>query len=350
MEYGPGLDDENLVFTEKNRVPFETEIVYDSSLKAGEQVVDQKGEEGEETVTTTQKLVNGKPSGDPVVTKEQTKAPVKQIIRVGGKTEGQTSNSVETEVPFGVKVEYDPTIPAGESKVVTEGKPGKKTVTVTQKITNSKPDGEATVEEKITEEPVDQVIKVGIKPAENSEKAEWTVPVPYSTTVRVNPDLKPGETRVVQKGENGEKSFTAIFRSVGDESYVAEGETTKEPVEEIIEYGPQAEDTSVVTKTEKPVPFETEIVFDDSLKAGEQVVDKQGENGTEVETSTQKIVDGKPSGEPTVTTERTKEPTNAVIRVGTKTEGTNTTESEVEVPFETEIQFCLLYTSPSPRD
>ncbi|RUP85798.1 G5 domain-containing protein [Dermabacter sp. HSID17554] len=339
IEYGPAAEDTTVVTKTEKPVPFETEIVFDDKLEAGKQVVDKQGENGTEVVTSTQKIVDGKPSGDPEVTTERTKEPVKQIIRVGTMTTGETSKSVETEVPFGVKVEYDPTMPAGESKTVTEGKPGKKTVTVTQKVTNSKPDGEATVEEKVTEEPVDQVIKVGIKPAENTEKAEWTVPVPYSTTVRVNPDLAPGETRVVQKGENGEKSFTAIFRSVGDESYVAEGETTKEPVEEIIEYGPQAEDTSVVTKTEKPVPFETEIVFDDSLKAGEQVVDKQGENGTEVVTSTQKIVDGKPSGDPTVTTERTKEPTNAVIRVGTKTEGTNTTESEVEVPFETEIQF-----------
>ncbi|QEU12507.1 G5 domain-containing protein [Dermabacter vaginalis] len=339
IEYGPAAEDTSVVTKTEKPVPFETEIVFDNTLKEGEQKVDQQGETGTEVVTSTQKIVDGKPSGDPEVTTERTKEPVKQIIRVGTMTTGETSKSVETEVPFGVKVEFDPTMPAGESKTVTEGKPGKKTVTVTQKVTNSKPDGEATVEEKVTEEPVDQVIKVGIQPAENSETAEWTVPVPYSTTVRVNPDLAPGETRVVQKGENGERSFTAIFRSVGDESYVAEGETTKEPVEEIIEYGPKAEDTSVVTKTEKPVPFETEIVFDDSLEAGEQVVDKQGENGTEVVTSTQKIVDGKPSGEPTVTTERTKEPTNAVIRVGTKTEGTNTTESEVEVPFETEIQF-----------
>ena len=339
VEYGPGLDDQELTFTDKNRIPFETEIVYDPSLKAGEQVVDQKGEEGEEAVTTTQKLVNGKPSGDPVVTKEQTKAPVKQVIRVGGKTEGQTSNSVETEVPFGVKIEYDPTMPAGESQTVTEGKPGKKTITVTQKVSNSNPDGEPTVEEKVTEQPVDQVIKVGTKQATASDKVEWTEPIPFGTTLRPNPDLAPGETKVVQEGKNGEASYTATFTGTDGKAEVTESKDRTEPVERIVEYGPQAEDTSVVTKTEKPVPFETEIVFDDSLKAGDQVVDKQGENGTEVETSTQKIVDGKPSGEPTVTTERTKEPTNAVIRVGTKTEGTNTTESEVEVPFETEIQF-----------
>ncbi|OFT61592.1 G5 domain-containing protein, partial [Corynebacterium sp. HMSC05E07] len=339
VEYGPGLEDQELTFTDKNRIPFETEIVYDPSLKAGEQVVDQKGEVGEETVTTTQKLVDGKPSGDPVVTKEQTKAPVKQIIRVGGKTEGQTSNSVETEVPYGVKIEYDPTIPAGESKVATEGKPGKKTITVTQKVTNSNPDGEATVEEKVTEEPVDQVIKVGTKQATASDKVEWTEPIPFGTTVRPNPDLAPGETKVVQEGKNGEASYAATFTGTNGEANVTESKARTEPVERIVEYGPQAEDTTVVTKTEKPVPFETKIVFDDTLKAGEQVVDKQGELGAEVETSTQKIVDGKPSGEPTVTTERTKEPTNAVIRVGTKTEGQTSNSVETEVPFGVKIEY-----------
>ncbi|WP_147292810.1 G5 domain-containing protein [Corynebacterium jeikeium] len=46
-----------------------------------------------------------------------------------------------------------PNMPAGSSETVTEGKPGKKTITVTQKVTNSQPDGEATVEEKVIEEP-----------------------------------------------------------------------------------------------------------------------------------------------------------------------------------------------------
>ena len=340
VEYGPKVDDSTVVTKTEKPVPFETEIVFDDTLEEGEQAVDQQGKLGTEVVTSTQKIVNGKPSGDPEVTTERTKEPVPAKIRVGTKTTGETTNSVEAEVPFGVKVEFDPTIPAGTSETVTEGKPGKKTVTVTQKVTNSQPDGEATVEEKVTEQPVDQVIKVGTKPSETSEKITWTAQVPFEVETRPNPDLKPGEVKVVQKGEPGEKTFTADFTTKGDDATVKpEEKQTKDPVKEIIEYGPQAEDTSVVTKTEKPVPFETEIVFDDSLKAGEQVVDKQGVNGTEVETSTQKIVDGKPSGEPTVTTERTQEPTNAVIRVGTKTEGTNTTESEVEVPFETEIQF-----------
>ncbi|MBE7364952.1 G5 domain-containing protein [Corynebacterium aurimucosum] len=339
VEYGPRLDDQELVFTEKNRVPFETEVKYDPNLEAGKQVIDQKGEEGEETVTTKQKLVDGKPSGDPVVTKEQPKAPVKQIIRVGGKTTGENTETFKTEAPFKVVVKYDPNMPAGESKVTTPGVPGEKTVTIKRNITNSNPDGKPTVSEEITKQPVDEVITVGTKQATATDKVEWTEPIPFGTTLRPNNDLAPGETRVVQEGKNGEASYAATFIGTNGEAQVAESKARTEPVERIVEYGPRAEDTSVVTKTEKPVPFETKITFDNTLPAGEQVVDKQGELGTDVETSTQKIVDGKPSGEPTVTTERTKEPVAAEIRVGTKTTGENTESFKAEAPFKVVVKY-----------
>ena len=339
IEYGPGLAPSELVTKTEKPIPFETKVVFDDSLEAGKQVVDKQGELGTEVTTSTLKIVDGKPSGDPVVTSERTKEPVDAVIRVGTKTTGTMSETVTSEVPFGVKVEFDPNMPAGKSEVVTEGKPGEKTVTITRDITNSKP-GDPQITEEVTKKPVDQVIKVGTKPSEASEKVTWTAEVPFEVETRPNPELKPGEIKVVQKGVPGEKTYTADFTAKGDQATVTpEEKQTKDPVKEIIEYGPKAEDTSVVTKTEKPVPFETKIIADPKLPAGEQVVDKQGENGTEIVTSTQKIVDGKPFGDPTVTTERTKEPTNAVIRVGTKTEGTNTTESEVAVPFETEIQF-----------
>ena len=338
VEYGPRLEDQELVFTEKNRVPFETEVKYDPNLKAGEQVVDQKGEEGEETVTTKQKLVDGKPSGDPVVTKEQTKAPVKQIIRVGGKTTGENVETFKTEAPFKVVVKYDPNMPAGESKVTTPGVPGEKTVTIKRDIVNSKP-GDPKITEEITEQPVDEVITVGTKQATATDKVKWTEPIPFGTTLRPNPDLAPGETKVVQEGKNGEASYAAVFSGTNGEATVEETKTRTEPIERIVEYGPKAEDTSVVTKTEKPVPFETKIIADPNLPAGEQVVDKQGELGTDVETSTQKIIDGKPSGEPTVTTERTKEPVAAEIRVGTKTTGETTKTVETDVPFGVKVEF-----------
>ena len=339
VEYGPRLGATELVTKTEKPVPFKTEVTADPNLEAGTQVVDQKGELGTEVVTSTQKLEDGKPSGNPTVTTERTKEPTTEKIRVGTKTTGTTTETVKSEVPFGVKIEFDPNMPAGTSEVVTEGVPGEKTVTITRDITNSQP-GEPQITEEITKQPVDQVIKVGTKPSEASSKVTWTAQVPFEVITRPNPELKPGEIKVVQKGVPGEKTYTADFTAKGDQATVTpEEKQTKDPVNEIIEYGPKAEDTTVVTKTEKPVPFETKIVFDDTLEAGKQVVDKQGELGTEVVTSTQKIVDGKPSGDPAVDTERTKEPVDAVIRVGTKTTGTVSKELETEVPFNVKVVY-----------
>ncbi|WP_240510720.1 G5 domain-containing protein [Corynebacterium hadale] len=339
VEYGPGLAPSELVTKTEKPIPFPTKVVFDDTLAAGEQKIDQKGELGTELETSTQKLVDGKPSGDPTVTTERTKEPTEQIIRVGTKTTGENTEPVESEIPFGVKVEFDPNMPAGTSETVTEGKPGKKTVTIERDVTNSMP-GEPNITEKVVEEPVDQVIKVGTKPSEASEKVSWTAQVPFEVETRPNPELKPGEIKVAQKGVPGEKTYSADFSAKGDQATVTpEEKQTKDPVKEIIEYGPAAEDTSVVTKTEKPVPFETEIVFDDTLAEGEQVVDQQGATGTEVVTSTQKIVDGKPSGDPEVTTERTKEPVKQIIRVGTKTTGQTVNSVEAEIPFPTKIVY-----------
>ncbi|MCG7274664.1 G5 domain-containing protein [Corynebacterium afermentans] len=319
IEVGPRLDAQELVTKTDKPIPFTTKVVFDDTLAEGEQVVDQQGELGNEVSTSTQKLVDGKPSGDPTVTTERTKEPTEQIIRVGTKTAGQTVNSVEAEIPFPTRVVYDPTLAPGEQKVTQEGKPGTKKVAVTQPVENSQPKGEATSTEEILEEPTEQIIAVGTKPDEATEQVEWTAPVPFNTEVKPNPELKPGEVKVVTEGVLGEKKFTADFSSKGSDATVTpKEEQTKDPVDALIEYGPTIADQTLTSTKTREVAFETEIVFDDTLPAGEQVVDQQGEKGEELITSTQEIKDGKPSGEPTISTEETKAPKKAIIRVGTK--------------------------------
>ena len=319
IEYGPRLGADELVTKTDKPIPFTTKVVFDDTLAEGEQVVDQQGELGNEVSTSTQKLVDGKPSGDPTVTTERTKEPTEQIIRVGTKTAGQTVNSVEAEIPFPTRIVYDPTLAPGEQKVTQEGKPGTKKVTVTQPVENSQPNSEATSTEEILEEPTEQIIAVGTKPDEATEQVEWTAPVPFNTEVKPNPELKPGEVKVVTEGVLGEKKFTADFSSKGSDATVTpKEEQTKDPVDALIEYGPTIADQTLISTKTREVAFETEIVFDETLPAGEQVVDQQGEKGEELITSTQEIKDGKPSGEPTISTEETKAPKKAIIRVGTK--------------------------------
>lgn len=107
------------------------------------------------------------------------------------------------EVPFTVEYKYDDTVPAGTYKVETKGEPG------AEKMTK-----DGTWEQ--TKAPVNEVVVVGTKPAESAKDVEWTFPIPYPTEVRENPDLKPGEMKVIQEGENGERKYTAKFTSKGD--------------------------------------------------------------------------------------------------------------------------------------
>lgn len=323
VEYGPTIADQTLTTTTTNPVPFNTTFVADSTLPAGQQVVDKQGENGVDTVTATQEIKDGKPVGEPKVTTERTKEPVDAVVRVGTKTEGQTVNTYEAEIPFPVRMVYDPNLAPGESKVTQEGKPGTKKVTITQPVVNSAPNGEATVAEETVTEPTEQIVTVGTKPDQATNTVTWTAQVPYKTVVRANPELKPGEVKTVQQGENGEKKFTADFSSVGSDSKVdTKEEQTKAPKDQIIEYGPTIDDQKLTSTTTRPIEFETEFVLDDTLPAGEQKVDQQGENGKEKITSTQEIKDGKPVGEPTITTEVTKPVKKAIIRVGTKPETT----------------------------
>lgn len=475
VEYGPGLDPQELVTTTKKPVPFGVKVIKDPNLPAGTFKTEQKGEAGEETETSTQKLVNGKPSGDPVVEKKQTKAPKEEIIRVGTKpaestkseswkepvpfdtefkpnpalkpgevkvkVEGtpgektvtvntktvgtettiertqnvdtpavnrvveygptpadtEVTDTVERDVPFETEVVEDPTLPVGTIVRETEGKPGKETVTTTQKIVAGKPEGKPTqtvnrTQEpvngkvrvgtgkvsadapynikyetdpnleagkyevvtpgkpgkqeyqndgtwKVTEAPTDEVVKIGTKQPTGAKDVTWTVPTMFETELRPNPALAAGEIKEVQPGKQGETTHTAKFAFDGTQATVMESTETKAPQKRIVEYGPSLGETSLVTTTKKPVPFEVEVIEDPNLPAGTVQTEQNGEAGEETETSTQKLVDGKPSGDAVVKSKRTKEPVKHIIRVGTKPAETPAPKTLTEkVPFKTEFR------------
>ncbi|MCW9136522.1 E domain-containing protein, partial [Staphylococcus sp. SUC_1.1] len=67
-------------------------------------------------------------------------------------------------------------------------------------------------------------------------------PIPHKTIREFDPNLKPGTEKVVQKGENGEKTITTpITKNPLTDEIVDKGtpteEITKDPVDEIVHYG-----------------------------------------------------------------------------------------------------------------
>ncbi len=84
-----------------------------------------------------------------------------------------------------------------------------------------------------------------------------TEDIPFDTKREFDPDLKPGEERVVQKGKKGTKTITTptLINPITGEK-VGEGKPTekitKEPIDQVVEYGPNKEYPSNPNKPGKP--------------------------------------------------------------------------------------------------
>ena len=412
-----GMQNYNGEFEEvkNNIIPYETEIVFDSTLKAGEKVIDQAGENGETVTKTKRNIVNGKvvSSEEPVV--EKTKEAVKQIIRVGSKTEGD--HSYTEKLPFETKVEVNQDLKKGEWRYKTvngeeqKGKLGSRTTEWT--IVNS----EVQKVLKVTEEkPVDAIIEVGSADFTGEVKHKETFEVPFEVEVRYNKDLPAGTRNEIQKGVKGsydveykqaikngeadgemtkteanrveakkhiievgtkvetpennyskdvEVEIEYVYDDTKDKGVVETGKLTKGKVETKVvdKYNPETgkvEQTTeeVVTKAKQkvivgtkdftgtyeyrktcPIPFEVEIIEDDTLSKGEKVVKQQGQPGSKTTSYEQDIKNGQPEGEARKTSEEvTEQPTKHIVRVGTKPlEGNRENVVDKAIPYETEV-------------
>ncbi|MBM0777399.1 E domain-containing protein [Staphylococcus epidermidis] len=327
--------------TKTEDIPFDTKRKFDPDLKPGEERVVQKGEKGTKTITTPTTInpITGEKVGEGKPTEKITKDPVDEITEFGGE-----------EIKPGHKDVFDPNAPV-DSKEDIPGKPGIKN-----------PETGETVKE-----PKDSITKYGPKAGEPETKTE---DIPFDKKRKFNPDLKPGEERVVQKGEKGTKTITTpttinpitgekvgegkptekitkdpvdeITEFGGEEIKPGHkdvfdpnapvdskedipgkpgiknpetGETVKEPKDSITKYGPKAGEPE--TKTED-IPFDKKRKFNPDLKPGEERVVQKGEKGTKTITTPTTInpITGEKVGEGKPTEKITKEPIDQVVEYG----------------------------------
>ncbi|WP_049387021.1 E domain-containing protein, partial [Staphylococcus epidermidis] len=209
-KYGP-VDGDPITSTEE--IPFDKKREFDPDLEPGTEEVVQKGEPGTKTITTptTKNPLTGEKVGEGEPTEEITKQPVDEIVHYGGE-----------KIPQGHKDEFDPNAPKGSEENVP-GKPGVKNPDTGEVVTP----------------PVDDVTKYG---PVDGDPITSTEEIPFDKKREFNPDLKPGEERVKQKGEPGTKTITTpTTKNPLTGEKVGEGEPTeeitKQPVDEITEYG-----------------------------------------------------------------------------------------------------------------
>lgn len=326
-------------------VPFETEYIEDPNLEAGKTEVEQQGQNGQKTVTYKAEAKNGQVTSHKA-TEEITKDPVKQIIRVGTRSEETDTKVLVESIPFEIEYEYTDELEAGKIEVKQEGELGEKTTTTTTTTIN----GEESVDKKeeTTKEPVKRIVRVGTKIDRQTTDVigtERTI-IPYKTTVIYDPNLKAGEKVVDKQGVNGERKITVTVPVVDGVAGnpVVETEDTVQAQDEIIRVGTRDDSTTTVintTTTTESIPFETEYIEDDTLALGETVVKTAGEFGSKTVTTSTTLINGKANV--STSEDVTKEPVNQVVRVGTKVpkldNQTVTETRDIEVPYSTIIQY-----------
>ena len=323
-----GANTEGKVVHEE-KIPFKYQISYDPNLKSGEYVIDVPGTEG--TKKTTWTIKNSEIVGKPEV---ETTDPVNAVIRVGKKDFTGTLETKKTKaIEFETEYKVDNSLEPGKVVVEQEGSLGEEETTVTHTIVN----GEVTKSEEgtpvQTKAPVKRIVKVG--PGKTDGTHTYTSKKPFEVEVRVNPELKKGEYKVVQKGVEGEEEYTITIENSKVTS-TSEAKETKAPVKEIIEVGSEDYTGTVEYVDKDPIPFETEVTVDPSLKPGEIVEDQKGELGEQETKVTRTIKNGEAGEENRGETTVTKEPVKRKIRVGSKTDG-QYKETET-IPFEVEVR------------
>ena len=300
---GEGTNDGTHEVIEKKEIPFETRYEYDDSLEPGEEKVVTPGSPGEQERTNTLVIKDGKVVETTEGEFKTTKDPQERLIKIGRKsTEGETTKTIEREIPYETKVIYDDTLEAGFQKIEKEGKPGKEEVTITQKIKDSKPVGDPTETTKTITEKEDRVVRVGVKPVVKETE------LGNNTEYRHNPNLKAGEEKVIEEGSKGSVKYTTTFNKETGKLEVTEERT--EPKNKVVEYG---------SKTDGEFTYESEKAYDiiirenPNLEAGKTNVIQEGKPG-----KTETTVKIENSKEVSRDTKTITEKQDKIIEIGTK--------------------------------
>ena len=354
---------------EKRVVPSPVVYEKDDTKEKGTAPTTVKGEDGEDTITTTY-IVDpntGKitaSEGQPVRTKE----PTNTIVKVAAKDKVET-----TEIPSPKKYVKDDTRDKGQDNVEEAGQAGSRTTTTTYEVNPA--DGTITerVGEPVVVNPTETIVKVAAK--------DKVVETPIEPEVEYVKDVEKdfGTPDQRTEGEKGKTVTTTTYdvdandghitEHVGNPVVIPAGKTivkvgAKTKVEQskdseghdvidttIYEVNPKTGKVTPTTvrtygKTKEPTtetrPVPSPVVYekDDTKEKGTAPTTVKGEDGEDTITTTY-IVDpntGKitaSEGQPV----RTKEPTNTIVKVAAK--------DKVEI---TEIPSPKKYVKDDTRD
>ena len=149
--------------TENTDIPFETIYKDDNTLDKGTKVTETEGINGIKEITTTYTIINGIRQDNPKVEEKITKEKVDKVVRRGTKVTSSKTEKSTQNIPFETIYKDDNTLDKGTEVTETEGINGTKEITTTYTVINGVRQDNPKVEEKITKEKVDKVVRRGTK-------------------------------------------------------------------------------------------------------------------------------------------------------------------------------------------
>ncbi|MFI3079725.1 ZmpA/ZmpB/ZmpC family metallo-endopeptidase [Streptococcus sp. 2021WUSS124] len=221
---------------------------------------------------------------------------------------------------------------------------------------------------KAIEQPTSEEEKTAEFPASEGIRTETIVnkteAIPFEIQTVENPQLSEGTERVVQEGQDGERTVT--IKQVHSKGQIISEEeisstVTKTAVPKIVEVGTKQATDDIVTEapdtepsyenstnslTEETVThtevfaFDVQEIYDVNLAEGSREVEQKGQDGVRTIETKNYYADGVLIKSEQVSDVVTKEPVTEVVRVGTKTTdviGSETVVTTEELPFETTV-------------
>ena len=275
------------------------------------------------------------------------KAKVEALL--AGKTEQPAEPKVEhqeitttEEIPYASRTENNADLAEGTRNVKQAGVKGTKTITWDITLTDGKETARTKKSEKVTKEPVEEIIEVGTKKTGVETKETVTVEekVAFKEETRVDPVLDKGQTRV-EEGEEGIDEVTYEVTKVDgvEKSRKEVSRKIKKAAKNKITYtGSKAVvTTKEVTKTEE-VAFQTREVENALLAEGVRRVKTAGQKGVRTIVETVTYTDGVETGREVKSNTITTPAVDEIVEVGTKKAAVVTTKEETkteEVAFQT---------------
>ena len=186
--------------TENADIPFETIYKEDNTLDKGTEVTETEGINGVKEITTTYTVINGIRQDNPKVEEKVTEEKVDKVVRRGTKVTSSETEKSTQNIPFETIYKDDNSLDKGKEVVITEGINGTKEITTTFTVINGIRQDNPKIEEKVTKDKVDKVVRRGTKVSTTA-----TPELPNNTNKPISPisnDSKPNTVTPTDKPVN----------------------------------------------------------------------------------------------------------------------------------------------------